>query len=187
MPTLRDVVPDIEPIHPEEVVAQGRRRGRRRQLLGALAGAAVLALVLIVAVTWLPGLNRLAQPADPPGIGITHAPDDTPACPQPTRGPKDPVEMASYARLVVWGQKHYLQVDGQAPLGRPGAKLGTVPCNIVEINDRAGKVWTGAWPDGSSTIAKVGTPIHAQVGSDPTCELTLRLDGAWQVFRAEGC
>ena len=191
MPTLRNLVPDIDPIHPEEIVTEGRRRGRRRQLIGALAGAAVLALVLTVAVSWLPGLGRLAQPADPPGIGITHTPDDTPTCPQPTRGPNDPYEAASYADLVVWNSKNYIknyaEVAGQTPLGTPGAKLGSVPCNIVEINDRAGKVWTGSWPDGSSTAAKVGAPIHAQVGSDPSCEITVPVNDVWTVFRAEGC
>ena len=187
MPTLRDLVPELAPIEPEEVLERGRRRSTRRHLVSGLTGAAVLSVAVAVGVQWLPSAGPTARPAD---TYSASSPTPTPqvSCPQPSRLPGEGWESASYTASVIWKGKYYVRVSGQpTPTGTPGSKLGTVPCNIVEINDRAGKIWTGTWPDGSSTSARVGAPIHEQVGSDPSCELTVRVEDVWALFRAEDC
>lgn len=176
MPTLRELAPDLDPIDSTEVLTAGRKRQRRHRLFGAGAVAVVAVAAVTVATQILPRTQQ-AVPA------VTAS---TPAvvCPTPSPRPGEPAVAASYPPLVVWKNKHYLYTENP---GSPAQQIGRVPCNIVDIQDAAQKLWDGPWPDGSSTVAKVGTPIHAQQGGDPTCELTLLVETEWLLFRAEDC
>ena len=211
MPTLRDLVPDIDPIDPIEVANAGRRRLLRHRVFGAGAAAVVAVAAVTVATQLVPVRDQavLATTATPSATGsrlvTSHpststdrsagSPTSFPAgCPSPKSTPGF-VEIPAYTAMLYWHGKIYTQTDEP---GTPGERLGTVPCNIVEIQDRARRVWDGPWPNGSSTIGKVGAPIHVQQGSDPNCEITMPAirvghrptpteADVWLVYRAKDC
>ena len=106
------------------------------------------------------------------------------SCPDPTQAPNK-AEMPGWVAMVVWDGRDYLLTEQQ---GTPGERLGAVTCDIVAINKRTRAVPPRPWPDGSSTAAAVGSPIHAHQGRDTACELVLDTpEWGWRVFRAADC
>ena len=177
--SLSKLVPTPDPIDVADVIQRGRARRRRRS---GVVGAVVAATVLGVAVT---GSLIGSQGQRPDAVPAASTPvASSVICPEPSPPPKGTWTSVSYRAVIIWGGKSFFRGPGE---GKPGVQLGAVTCDIVEISDRVGAEVLPPWPDGSSTAADVGTPIHVQEGSDPTCEITMQSRGEWRIFRAEGC
>lgn len=144
----------------------------RRRTAAALVVTGLVLVAVVVALVLTQSRNS-AQPATGPAT----------TCPSPATTPGFRVA-EDYPGLVVWEGRTYLMTE-QA--GVPAQELGTVTCNLVEINDRTGAGVPTPWPNGTSSVAKAGAPIHAQQGADPGCAVTVQFEGAWRLFRAEGC
>lgn len=173
-PTLKDIIPDLPTFNPDEVLTHGRQRQRRKRLtITATALAVAVMAALAIGQLWP---NQRAIPPEPAG-------SPSPSCPQMTPSPGYG-EVPSYASGLYWNDAFYTQSDEAS---HRGAQIGTVPCNIIEIQSKARLIWKGRWPNGSATSAKVGTPIHRQEGAEVACKLTMPVDGAWLVFRSEKC
>ena len=143
-----------------------------------LVALLVAAVIAVAAVQVLSSRRPDAVPA-PAHTG--------PVFPCPTvTGPRLPGQFApyDYPELIVWAGRDY---TGTGITGTPGIRIGAVTCDIQTISDTANANVPRPWPDGSSTAAAVGTAIHEQVGSDPGCELTVRMPDRWMVFRAGNC
>ncbi|MGD7732510.1 hypothetical protein ACQCX5_06040 [Propionibacteriaceae bacterium G57] len=137
---------------------------------------AIVAVIVLAVVVTLYNLNRSTSSARPGDSSPTGCPGVSASA--GTRVAED------YPGLVVWQSKTYLLSEAPAA---PGEQLGSVTCNLVEINDRTGAGVPTPWPNGTSSVAKVGSPIHAQQGAAVICEVTVRIDGGWRLFRAQDC
>ncbi|MCT1459259.1 hypothetical protein M3G03_06855 [Aestuariimicrobium sp. p3-SID1156] len=186
--TLNDLVPPIVPVDLDEVMREGRRRRRRAT---AIQGGLAAALAVVVGGTtgywWVNRPDAVpATPATSPAVSGTST--SGVVCPTPTPPPNGEKTLASYSGLLYWGGRTYFWEQGQEP-PTPGAKLGEVTCDIVAIQDKAFAIWRGSWPDGSSTVASRGAPIHEVKGEDPRCELTVkrRGDSRWVRLRVKDC
>lgn len=189
--TIDDYVPDIAPISAEEIIEAGQHRQRNKRLAGLTASMVVAVVAVILAAQIFPTgregrpVNAAASTVVPSSPQLSPGPSETdsPTCPAPT--PTGEVrELLLYTRMVVWKGATYDLVEEP---GSPADRLGVVPCNIAEIQDRAQAVWNGPWPDGSSTFVTVGSPIHAQKGEDPACALTVQFEGEWMLLRTKDC
>ncbi|MCT1459979.1 hypothetical protein M3G03_10615 [Aestuariimicrobium sp. p3-SID1156] len=178
---LRQLVPDLEPLDLWQVHREALRRRRRQHLVIAVALVSALALVVGATIRWWPRAI-LAEPAATP---TSMTPTAT-TCPTPV--PRNGVfEIAGYASGIYWNGGDFYVLEPTLT-AEPGKRIGTVPCNIVDIQDKARAIWRGSWPDGSSTATRVGAAIAVQKGSPESCRIAVDMGkGKWGVFQSKEC
>ncbi|MGJ6980870.1 hypothetical protein ACSDQ9_10145 [Aestuariimicrobium soli] len=184
---LTRLVPDdLPPVDVEAALRAGRRSQRSHRLIGGGLGAVGVAAVAVVTMQLLPTTTSVpALPGGPGSPSASTASTPTSAsCPQPDDTWQ--LGMPSYVDGVSWDGGVSLVHDHGAT-GTVGALVGIVPCNIVEIQDAAQRVFGGPWPDGSSTNLPVGTRLYRDTSRPEGCALMAQRDGVWIVFVKQGC
>ena len=163
---------------PTAIEADPVGEARRLALIvitGALLAVIITAVSIINAVT-------AARPEAVPGPALS---GPLFPCPTARSGPlPGSIPRPDYPDLVVWNWHDYLATARQ---GNPNYRLGEVTCNVAAISQEAEAFIPRPWPHGSSTVADVGAPVHAQRGANPECEITVELASGWFVFRSSEC
>lgn len=148
----------------------------------ALIIATGVMLVVIFAVV---GMLNAVTAARPEAVPAPQWTGPLFPCPTAKSGPlPGAFPRPVYPEMVVWNWHDYLITSRT---GNPNYRLGEVTCNVAAISRDAEAFIPRPWPNGSSTVALVGAPIHAQRGSDPDCEITVELAIGWYVFRSSEC
>ena len=151
----------------------------RRLALVAATGMLVAVIVTVVALVNAVSASRPEAVPAPAWSGPLFP------CPSARSGPlPGSIPRPDYPELIVWNWHDYRATNRQ---GNPNYRLGEVTCNVAAISRQAEAFIPRPWPNGSSTVANVGAPVHAQRGSDPDCEITVELPSGWFVFRSSQC
>lgn len=149
-----------------------------------LALAVTTAALLVIIVTVVAVVNAVTA-ARPEAVPAPQWSGPLFPCPTAKSGPlPNSFPRPVYPELVVWNWHDYLATSHE---GSPNYRLGEVTCNVAAISQEAEAFIPRPWPNGSSTIAPVGTAIHAQRGANPDCEITLEIAKRWYVFRSKEC
>lgn len=170
-PTLRSLVPDVEPVDKQEILHRARSRAARRRVLAAVSVAAVAVVAVGGAIT----LQR--QPDAVPAETPSSQPPSNESCPSSRPRTSSASMQPASSPHFYWGGVLYVDA-GVRP--KPGSARFTVRCAVYDAP--RGQEWVTPWPNAAAAGFTEGTTVYRAAGRADDCLLLAQPAGGGEMM-----